>query len=82
MARLELGGIVVRHRLGPLSETPAETFGPREVHLAHALAIGAGRQARPRNSGTARVSLTRLTSVTLSVVSSRAMIQRVSGAMS
>jgi beta-lactamase class A len=41
MRRLDLGGIAVRHRMHDLIETPIERFGQTEVHLAHALAIGA-----------------------------------------
>ncbi|PTA47580.1 serine hydrolase [Micromonospora sp. RP3T] len=41
LRRLRLDGIAVRHRAGALADTPAERFGPDEVHLAHSLAIGA-----------------------------------------
>ncbi|WP_405093813.1 class A beta-lactamase-related serine hydrolase [Micromonospora sp. NBC_01392] len=41
LRRLRLDGIAVRHRAGELVDTPAERFGPDEVHLAHSLAIGA-----------------------------------------
>jgi beta-lactamase class A len=34
-------GIAVRHRLQELNRTPARQFSPRDVHLAHSLAIGA-----------------------------------------
>ena len=42
-------GIAVRHRLQELNRTPARKFGPRDVHLAHSLAIGgtAGAGAGP-----------------------------------
>jgi beta-lactamase class A len=39
-------GIVVRHTVGELSETPAERFDRAEVHLAHSLAIGAATEGR------------------------------------
>lgn len=47
-----IGGIVVRNRIRELVETPAERFGPADVCLAHALAIGsktaAGGHAVPQ----------------------------------
>jgi len=52
------------------------------MRRARAAAIGPGRQARPRNSGTARVSETRFTSVTVSVRSIRPITTRVNGAKS
>jgi beta-lactamase class A len=39
-------GLVVRHTVGELSETPAERFDRAEVHLAHSLAIGAATEGR------------------------------------
>jgi beta-lactamase class A len=42
LARLELTGITVRHRIQALAETPAQRLTPDEVHLAHELAIQAG----------------------------------------
>jgi beta-lactamase class A len=33
-------GIAVRHPMDELVKTPAERFGPHDVHLAHSLAIG------------------------------------------
>jgi beta-lactamase class A len=42
LARLELTGIAVRHRIQPLAETPAQRLAPDDVHLAHELAIQAG----------------------------------------
>lgn len=42
LARLELTGIAVRHRIQPLAETPAQRLAGDEVHLAHELAIQAG----------------------------------------
>src|SRR5262245_25040399 len=42
LARLELSGIAVRHRIQPLAETPAQRLAPDDVHLAHELAIQAG----------------------------------------
>ncbi|GAA5152102.1 serine hydrolase [Amycolatopsis dongchuanensis] len=44
----ELGveGIVVRHLIAELADTPAERFGAADVHLAHSLAIGAGTAGR------------------------------------
>jgi beta-lactamase class A len=57
-------GITVRHQMADLTETPAERFGPGEVHLAHSLAIGSRtpRRGHPvpqldisrANSGSAR----------------------------
>jgi beta-lactamase class A len=41
-----VAGITVRHTEGDLSETPAERFGRADVHLAHALAIGAITEGR------------------------------------
>jgi beta-lactamase class A len=41
VARLELIGITVRHRIQPLAETPAQRFAGDEVRLAHELAIQA-----------------------------------------
>jgi beta-lactamase class A len=41
LRRLGCDGIGVRHRVGYLSETPAERFAPAEAHLAQSLAIGA-----------------------------------------
>ncbi|WP_306210162.1 serine hydrolase [Actinoplanes sp. RD1] len=46
LRRLGVGGIAVRHPTGSLMDTPAERFGPAEVHLAHALAIGGGAAGR------------------------------------
>ena len=40
LRRLGYDGIVVRHLMGDLTETPAERFTPAEAHLAHSLAIG------------------------------------------
>ncbi|WP_256104324.1 serine hydrolase [Streptomyces sp. ODS05-4] len=40
-----LSGITVRHRVGELTDTPAERFETGQVHLAHALAINAGASA-------------------------------------
>jgi beta-lactamase class A len=61
---LGIGDLAVRHRMAPLTETPAEVFGADEAHLAQALAIGAGDQDRGHpvaqldvaraNTGTAR----------------------------
>ena len=39
--RLGLEGLAVRHPLRDLMETPAESLGSAQVHLAHSLAIGA-----------------------------------------
>ncbi|MBV9796114.1 MAG: serine hydrolase [Actinobacteria bacterium] len=36
-----IAGITVRHRMRELTSTPARQFDPRDVHLAHSLAIGA-----------------------------------------
>ncbi|MBP2472322.1 beta-lactamase class A [Crossiella equi] len=57
-------GLAVRHLLGDLVRTPAETLAPADTHLAHSLAIGAGTPGRGHpvpqldvsraNSGTAR----------------------------
>jgi len=41
-----IDGITLRHRMQPLMETPTERFDPADVHLAHALAIGAGTAGR------------------------------------
>jgi beta-lactamase class A len=41
-----IGGIAVRHRMRDLVETPAERFGPGDVHLAHSLAIGSRTAGR------------------------------------
>jgi beta-lactamase class A len=41
LRRLGIEGIAVRHRIRDLTETPAERLPPTDVHLAHALAIGA-----------------------------------------
>ena len=41
-----ISGIAVRHLLRDLVETPAERFEPRDVHLAHSLAIGSRTSAR------------------------------------
>jgi beta-lactamase class A len=41
LARLELTGITVRHRIQSLAETPAQRFAGDEVHLAHELTIQA-----------------------------------------
>ncbi|PWR10782.1 serine hydrolase [Micromonospora acroterricola] len=41
-----ISGIAVRHLLRDLIETPAERFEPRDVHLAHSLAIGSGTSGR------------------------------------
>jgi beta-lactamase class A len=59
-----LSGIVVRHLMGDLMDTPAERFAPGETHLAHSLAIGARTATRGHpvrqldislaNSGSAR----------------------------
>lgn len=59
-----LRGITARHRVGDLSETPAERFDTADVHLAHSLAIGAATAGRGHpiaqldvtraNSGSAR----------------------------
>lgn len=59
-----LDGLHVRHLLRDLSDTPAERFGPADIHLAHALAIDAGTGDRGHpvaqldvaraNTGTAR----------------------------
>ncbi|MFF4811062.1 serine hydrolase [Micromonospora chersina] len=42
LRRLRIDGIAVRHRVGDLTDTPAERLGPDDVHLAHSLAIDAG----------------------------------------
>jgi beta-lactamase class A len=57
-------GIAIRHRMGDLTQTPAERFGPGEAHLAHSLAIGSRTPGRGHaiaqldvsraNSGSAR----------------------------
>ncbi|QRP43249.1 serine hydrolase [Amycolatopsis sp. FDAARGOS 1241] len=39
-------GVTVRHPMGELADTPAERFGPGEIHLAHSLAIRAGTAGR------------------------------------
>ncbi|HVV25394.1 MAG TPA: serine hydrolase, partial [Pseudonocardiaceae bacterium] len=64
VADLGVRGIAVRHLMRDLVDTPAERFGPDEVHLAHALAINSGTPGRGHavpqldvsraNSGTAR----------------------------
>ncbi|MCC9306197.1 class A beta-lactamase-related serine hydrolase [Kitasatospora sp. RB6PN24] len=64
LADLGITGITVRHLMRDLTQTPAERFEPREVHLAQALAIGSrtaghGHPVRQldvsrANSGTAR----------------------------
>jgi beta-lactamase class A len=41
-----VAGIAVRHTEGDLNQTPAERFGPADVHLAHSLAIGAATEGR------------------------------------
>jgi beta-lactamase class A len=41
LRRLGLDGIAVRHRIRTLSDTPADRLPQEDVHLAHALAIGA-----------------------------------------
>lgn len=43
---LGLRGITVRHTVDELSDTPVERFDAAQVHLAHALAIGAGTGGR------------------------------------
>ncbi|MEU1804018.1 serine hydrolase [Streptomyces sp. NPDC019937] len=43
---LGLRGITVRHTVDELSDTPVERFDTAQVHLAHALAIGAGTGGR------------------------------------
>ncbi|MFC4150023.1 serine hydrolase [Micromonospora mangrovi] len=46
LRRLRIDGIAVRHRVGDLTDTPAERLGPEDVHLAHSLAIGATTPGR------------------------------------
>jgi beta-lactamase class A len=41
LRRLGHDGIVVRHLMDDLTQTPAERFAPTETHLAHSLAIAA-----------------------------------------
>ncbi|MFV2017247.1 serine hydrolase [Micromonospora sp. LOL_023] len=41
LRRLGLSGIIVRHPISDLTDTPAERFAPQESHLAQSLAIGA-----------------------------------------
>lgn len=41
LRRLGHDGITVRHHMGDLTSTPAESFAPDQRHLAHALAITA-----------------------------------------
>ncbi|WP_432543558.1 serine hydrolase [Kineococcus sp. SYSU DK002] len=41
LERLGLRGLSVRHHLRDLAETPVESLGPGQAHLAHSLAIGA-----------------------------------------
>ncbi|MFI0819941.1 serine hydrolase [Streptomyces sp. NPDC021098] len=43
---LGLRDITVRHTMNELSDTPVERFDTAQVHLAHALAIGAGTGGR------------------------------------
>ncbi|GIJ48554.1 serine hydrolase [Virgisporangium aliadipatigenens] len=43
---LGFDGIVVRHAIDVLNDTPAERFEPRKGHLAHSLAIGAATEGR------------------------------------
>lgn len=64
LARLKFSGIWIRRLIHDLVETPAETLGRDDVHLAHALAITAGTDGRGHllpqldvtlaNTGTAR----------------------------
>jgi beta-lactamase class A len=61
---MKIFGIVVRHTMGELEPSPADTLAPSQVHLAHLLAIDAGTAGRGHpvaqldigkaNTGTAR----------------------------
>ncbi|MCA1188307.1 MULTISPECIES: serine hydrolase [unclassified Saccharopolyspora] len=55
-----LRGITARHLVGDLSETPAERFAAADVHLAHALAIGA--RTADRGHPLAQLDVTRANS--------------------
>lgn len=46
LRRLGYDGIVVRHLMRDLTDTPAERFAPAEAHLAHSLAIAAATEGQ------------------------------------
>ncbi|HEY7594635.1 MAG TPA: serine hydrolase [Actinophytocola sp.] len=46
LRRLGFDGIVVRHLMADLMQTPAERFAPTDTHLAHSLAIEAAKTGR------------------------------------
>ncbi|MFC3997579.1 serine hydrolase [Nocardiopsis sediminis] len=57
---LGIGGLTIRHAIRELSDTPADRLRATDVHLAHALAIGAGTAGR--GHGIPQLDVTRASS--------------------